>query len=108
MDYLGSIEALAEPPGVDLDRWRQVIETHPNLKPVAPQPGINPFTRAPWTYHPHPGTARVVVDGKDVGMMSWAEDGTNRVAVWGEPGIVDQLAHEISMRLDGTYKPTPR
>jgi len=54
MEFLGDIVASPDPPGVDLERWKQVIAGHPNLAPAAPVVGINPFTREPLTYHPHP------------------------------------------------------
>jgi hypothetical protein len=42
MDFLGDIIATPDPPGVDLERWKQVIAGHPNLTLAAPVVGINP------------------------------------------------------------------
>jgi hypothetical protein len=104
VDFLGAIIATPDPPGVDLERWKQVIAGHPNLAPVSPRVGINPFTKGPFTYRPHPGTAWVVVDGEEVGMMSWAEDGTNQITVWGDSGAADDIAVGVAGQLGGEYQ----
>jgi hypothetical protein len=79
MEFLGDIVASPDPPGVDLERWKQVIAEHPNLAPAAPVVGINPFTREP-------------------------EDGTNQIVVWGEAGAVDDIAASVAARLGGEYR----
>jgi hypothetical protein len=56
--FVGSITA------VDMDRWAQLIARHSQLAPVLAREGVDPFTRAPFTYRAHPGDARVVVAGK--------------------------------------------
>jgi hypothetical protein len=104
MNLFGAITATPDPPGVDLEQWTQVIAGHPNLVPVSPKVGTNPFTRGPFTYHPHPGTAWVVVDGKQVGMMHWAHDDTNQVVVWGDDGVVDDIALAVAGRLGAVYR----
>ena len=104
MEFLGDIVATPDPPGVDLERWKQVIAEHPNLAAVPPRIGINPFTRGPHTYYPHPGTAWVRVEGEDVGMMGWAEDGTNQITVWGRAGAVDGIAAGVAAQLGGEYR----
>ena len=103
MNFRGTITKIPDPPGVDFDRWRQVIAAHPNLQPVAPKMGLNPFTKEPLLYRPHPGTTWVMVAGSQVGMMSWAEDGTNKIAVDGDSDAVDQIAMQVAAQLGGSY-----
>jgi hypothetical protein len=103
MDFLGSIKATVDPPGIDLDQWCRVISAHPNLAAVSPVVGINPLTKAPYTYRPHPGDVRVVVAGKDVGSMNWALDGSHHIDVWGEAGTVDGVATDVAAQLGGAY-----
>ena len=104
MDYLGTIKAAADPTGIDLERWRGLIAGHVTLSAVAPVEGINPFTKAPMTFRPHPGTARVVVDGKYVGLMHEAMDGSRQVEVWGEAATVDNVAHDVAGKLGAVYQ----
>jgi hypothetical protein len=103
MNFLGTVTAHPDPPGIDLERWRQLIAAHPSLEPVAPKLGVNPFTREPFTYSSHPGTAWVVIGGRQAGMMSWAEDGTNQIAVWGESDAIDEIATQVAVQLGGAY-----
>jgi hypothetical protein len=37
-------------------------------------------------------------------MMNWAEDGTNRIAVWGAGGVVDDIALGVAGQLGGEYR----
>ena len=103
MNFLGSITAPPDPPGVDLDRWTGVIATHPNLELVAPKAGINPFTKGPFTFRPHPGTAWVMISGKQAGMMDWAQDGSNQIAVWGESDV-EEIATHVAAQVGGVYR----
>jgi hypothetical protein len=75
MNLLGSITASPDPPGVDATRWMQFIAEHPNLRSHPPKLGLNPFTRGPQLYRPDPRSARIVIKGREIGAMSWAEDG---------------------------------
>ena len=98
MAFLGSIGS------VDLDRWTQLIATHPNLAPVPAREGVNPFTRAPFTYRAHPGDAHVVVAGTQVGAMTWAQDGTSRIEVDGDTALVEPVALGVAFELGGIYR----
>jgi hypothetical protein len=62
LKYIGSIATEA---GIDLERWEQVIARHPSLAPADSRMGVNPFTRAPMVFHPHPGTARILEPSVD-------------------------------------------
>jgi hypothetical protein len=104
MDFLGSIKAQADPPGIDLERWRAVIASHRNLAAVEPVVGVNPFTKGPFTYRPHPGDAPVVVGGKKVGEMTWPLDGSHEVDVWGEDSAVEDIARDVAGALGASYE----
>jgi hypothetical protein len=104
MDYLGTIKAAIDPPGIDLERWRGLIVSHQSLAASPPIEGTNPFTKGPIMFRPKPGTARVVVDGKNVGMMHCALDGSRQIEVWGEAASVDSVARDVAARLGGVYQ----
>jgi hypothetical protein len=104
MDYLGRITTQSEPPTVDLQRWIELIAWHPNLAPVKPVTGVNPFTKKPREYQSHPGAARVILDGIDVGMMTWAEDGSSQIAVWATSSIVEKVAIEVAAELGCVFE----
>ncbi len=98
MAFLGSINA------IDLDRWTQLIARHPHLAPFPAREGVNPFTRAPFAYRAYPGDAYVVVAGTQVGMMTWAQDGTSRIAVDGDAEVVEPVALSVAAELGGIYR----
>ena len=104
MDFLGSIKAPLDPPGIDRARWMRLITTHPNLRPAPQRVGINPFTRKPMTFRPHPDFAWVVIAGNQAGTMDWAQDGSNQISVWGESSGVDEIARQVAAQLGGTYR----
>ena len=104
MNLRGSITAEPDPPGIDLDEWTHLTATHPNLRRIDPKQGVNPFTRTPLTYDAHPGTARVICCGDEVGMMHAAEDGSHQIVVWGDGGIVDRVAADVAAQLGGRYE----
>ena len=107
MDFIGAIAAASDPPGVDQQRWIDTISKHPALAPFAPRRGINPFTKQPTDYAPHPAAARVLVDGNDVGRMEWAQDDSNEIAVFGPGALVAPIAQEIAALLGATFKAEP-
>jgi hypothetical protein len=98
MAFLGSI-TVADP-----DRWTQLLATHPQLTPVPAREGVNPFTEAPFVYRAHPGDANVVVAGTHVGTMTWAQDGTHRIAVDGDASLVEPVAVAVASELGGIYR----
>jgi hypothetical protein len=53
---------------------------------------------------PRPDVARVVVGGREVGSMSWAEDESNLINVFGEPQAVIPLAREVAESLGGRFR----
>jgi len=105
MDFIGVIATASDPPGVDQQRWIDSISKHPALAPVAPRSGINPFTKQPQLYAAHPAAARVIVHGNDVGTMSWAQDDSNQIDVFGPADLVAPVAEEIAALLGATFKP---
>ena len=106
MEFIGRILSESDPPGISRQRWIDLIHEHPNLAPVPPREGINPFTKEPMTFRPPRDFARVVVDGTDVGTMSWAANEENLIVVIGERQVVGPLAHNIAKRLGGCFDET--
>jgi hypothetical protein len=104
MDFIGEIVREPDPPGIDNQRWIDLIREHSNLVPDEPREGINPFTKKPIVMKPRPGVARVIIDGQEVGSMSWTLDGSNLIDVFGQPQAVVPLALEIAEALGGRFR----
>jgi hypothetical protein len=102
-DIIGEIVREPDPPGIDHRRWIDLIREHPNLVPPEPRTGINPFSKRSMVIKPLPDVARIVVDGEEVGVMSWSLGESNLIHVFGEPQAVIPLAHEIARSLAGRF-----
>ena len=105
MTWLGTITSPPDPPGIDQQKWFDLITAHPSLVRSPDREGLNPFTRAPTIYRADPNCARVIVEGAEVGAMVWAQDGSHRIGVEGDPELVEPLALEIASKLGGIYRP---
>ena len=107
MDLLGTIE----PPAAATSgraEWITLIGAHPALAPVQPVQGINPFTKEPYLYKPRPDSARVLLEGSQVGSISWAEDGSQLLVVWSNVGVqarVAKVAADVASRLGWSFLP---
>jgi len=104
MDYVGEILGDPDSPEIDKQRWIDVIRDHPNLVPPQPRHAINPFTKQPMVLRPRPEVAHVVIDGKNVETMSWAEDDSNFINVFGESKAVIPVARDIARSLGGRFE----
>jgi hypothetical protein len=51
-----------------------------------------------------PDAARTVIGEKQVGSMSWAQDGSNLICVFGGPEFMVTLACEIAEALGGRFE----
>ena len=104
MRFLGSIASPPDPPGIDREQWIDLIVAHPNVVRFKDREGINPFTRAPMIFRAHTDSARVIIDGAEVGTMSWAQDGSHQIMVDGDPTLVEPVAFEVASKLGGIYR----
>jgi hypothetical protein len=104
MDFIGEIVREPDPPGIDNRRWIDLIHEHPHLVSPEPQEATSPFTKRRMVIKPLPDVARVVIDGREVGAMSWSLDDSNLINVFGEPEAVVPLAHEIARSLGGRFQ----
>lgn len=104
MDLIG--ENVREPdlPGIDNQRWIDLIREHPNLAQPEPREGISPFTKRSMVIKPLPDVARVIIDGQKVGSMSWALDDSNLIYVFGQLQAVVPLALGIAQVLGGHFR----
>ncbi len=102
-DFIGEIVREPDPPGIDKQQWVNLIREHLNLVPPEPREGINPFTKKSMIIKPTSDVTDIVIDGKEVGVMSWALDESNLINVFGEPQAVIPLAHEIAKALGGRF-----
>lgn len=84
------------------NEWIALIGVHSALALYEPKQGINPFTKAPISFKPHPDTARVVVDGVQVGSIHWAMDDSRRLVVRAERAAIARviaIANDVASRL---------
>ena len=101
MELLGTIEPNTEV-ATGKPEWIRLIEAHPELSPVPPKEGINPFTRDPYLYRARPDTARVVAEVGQLGLIEWAQDESRRLVVWSNPGSeakVRSIAEDVASTL---------
>jgi hypothetical protein len=70
MDFIGEVVGEPDPPGVNRQRWIDLIREHLNLVPPEPREAVNPFAKRSMMIRPPPDVARVVDDGREVGVMS--------------------------------------
>jgi hypothetical protein len=107
MNFIGEILREPDPPGIDHRSWIALIREHPQLVQPEAREAINPFTKETMVVQPRPDVARVVVDGEVVGSMSWSEDDSNLINVFGETKAVVPLAIEIAGSLGGRFRGMP-
>jgi hypothetical protein len=107
MELIGTIE-----PGIGVatgkPEWLRLIDTHPQLSSVPDQPGINPFTRAPVSFKARPDSARVLLEQRHVGQISWAMDDSRRLVVSSDTGFEDKVANiaqDVASRLGWRFVP---
>jgi hypothetical protein len=101
MDLLGTIEA-ADGATAGRNEWIALIGAHSSLAPVPPRRGINPFTKEPHNYAAAPDSARILLDGVEVGAIHWAQDQSNRLLVRSVAAVVTHvnlIAQEAASRL---------
>jgi hypothetical protein len=101
MELIGTVEPEA---GVTNGKaaWIRVIEAHPQLSSVPPREGINPFSTAPHLYRADPTTARVMIEGTQIGSIHWAMDDSRRLVVWSIAGAEEKIrgvASDVAARL---------
>ena len=103
--YLGQIRGESDSSGIDRERWVQLIGEHPSLSRPPSKNAINPFTKQPVVIHPPVDTARVMVDGRSVGTMTWALDESECVNVFGDGSSVTPIVVEVARILGGRFRP---
>ena len=104
MEYLGDIAAEPDTPAVRRERWLALIDEHPALERPEPVEGINPFTRKPMLYRSPWDAASVIVDGKRVGGMMLAQDGSSYILVQGERDLMVPFAQRIALVLGSRFE----
>lgn len=103
MEYVGTIEAPSDPPGIDRDSWLSLIDRHPLLFPPQPRTAVNPFTQERVIVKAPETVAALVVDGQQIGSFEWTDE--NLVFVNGEWPAVEQHAVEIASQLGASFIP---
>jgi hypothetical protein len=108
MDLLGTIEPTV---GTSAGRseWLNLVGAHPSLAPFTPRQGINPFTKEPMQYKAAADTARVLVEGSQVGCIGWAEDNSQVLVAWSDTGAeaqVSAVAADVAARLGWQFVPS--
>jgi hypothetical protein len=105
MEFIGSIQAQADPPRIEKSRWHEIIRDHPNLAVAEPKEGVNPFTKEPLVIEPNPDNARVIIDSREVGQMRWSWRGGNEIHAFGDRDAVYSIAYEVAARLGARFDP---
>jgi hypothetical protein len=90
--------------GIVKGRWIDLISRHPNLVRPPSREETNPFTNQPIILQPPADAARVMIDGREVGMMSGSEGEENEVNVFGESEAVTPVAWEIALALGARFE----
>jgi hypothetical protein len=107
MKLLGTVEPFDGATG-ERNAWVALISAHSSLASVTPHQGINPFTGKPHSFEARADSARILLDGIDVGAVHWAEDGSSRLVVWAAPAEktrVTVVARDIAARLGMRFIP---
>jgi hypothetical protein len=108
MPFVGQIEPFSEATKIDPKGWLALIDSHDSLGHVPPRKSINPFTRQPMEVKAPASTAVVLIDGADVGSISWAMDGSPVLIVDAEDGseeAVAKVAEEVAKALGARFVP---
>ena len=101
MELLGKIEP-GDDPATGKPQWAELIKAHPQLSRRPPKTGINPFTKRPMEFKPHPYDAEVEIEGRTIGAIHWAMDDSRRLIVWSDVGSeisVRAVAEDVASRL---------
>ncbi len=104
MNLIGEIAVQPQTPGFTRKEWTQVIREHPNLVTPPPREAINPFTKERINIPARLDVADVVIDNQKVGWMSWAEDDSILINVFGESEAVIPVAQSIAESLGAIFR----
>lgn len=107
MAEVGVITRAPNPPGVDLDRWRELVQSNPGLRHAAPRSIVNPFTGAPFVVKPQDTDAEIVLGEQPIGAINVSLDDEGELSVWAPEQHVDEverIATAIAAELGGTYE----
>jgi len=85
MDLLGVIAAEADPPGIDVERWRALMAEHAALDVDEDL------------------SAHVVVEGLQLGRVCWSSTGANELDVYGEQAQVGETARQLAVALGARF-----
>jgi len=94
---------LVSPNGIDRAAWVALIHQHPALHPSQPRVGINPFTGERTEFKAPDTTANLQADGEWAGMISWAEDGSNKLVVDVPDPRVESTIHDVAASLGAQF-----
>ena len=104
MEFVGVIEAKADPPGIDRARWLAVLSSRDDLVPPRPRQAVNPLTGEPATVSAPETSAELIVDGAPVGLIEWSETEENFLVAWGDPAVVGRAAEQVAADLDASFR----
>jgi hypothetical protein len=108
MESVGCIEAASESAPIDPKRWLALIDSHRSLAHVPPQMRPNPFKPGEMMEVNAPAsTAIISVNGRRIGSIWWAMDGSPILWVHAEDkesvGTVSTIAEEIAVLLGARF-----
>jgi hypothetical protein len=108
MESVGRIEAASESAPIDPKRWLAMIDSHRSLAHVPPRKRPNPFKPGEMMEVKSPAsTANVSANGRCIGSIWWAMDGSPILCVHAEDkesiGTVSTIAEEIAVQLGARF-----
>lgn len=106
MDHIGHIESADPSVPLTRDGWMALIGTTDDLVVIPPIEGINPFTREPTKFYPSDDTVRLIRDGVEIAVFSWAPPDYPYVNVSAEHANIEpviQRANELAQQLGGHF-----
>jgi hypothetical protein len=97
------LESIGDEPSISDSGWEALIEDHPALRRPPPRAGINPWTKKPITLPARTDLAIVVDDGRELGSIEWAQDGSRILLARPERAsardALVQVARDVAWRL---------
>ena len=110
MALVGVIRRNPNPPGVDLQQWRNILAADPRLKRPLTRDIVNPFTGLPAVHVPPDTDATIHEHESSIGAITVADSDPGELDVWAADGHhndVHVIARTIAAELGAVYEPLP-
>jgi len=85
-----------------------VIEARVDLVRAEPREGRNPFTGGKTIFRPPDTSAALVVEGREVARLGWAQDDSDAIIIWcseADAATTIPIVAQIASKLDAVFVP---